>query len=125
MAMTIVVTRNATDRVRGFLSSCMCEIAPGIYTSPRMSVSVRERVWRVIAPWTQGVPDCALVMTWPDAAAPGGQAIRSFGTPRVELHIHDGNHLVRRELRELPTETVSSGSGPRAGHKIHRRLPVL
>ncbi len=113
MAMTIVVTRNAPDRIRGFLTSCMCEIAPGIYTSPRMSVSVRERVWKVIAPWTQGVADCSLVMTWPDASAPGGQAIRSFGTPRVELYVHDGVHLVRGELKEPSPTPVGEDSDSR------------
>jgi CRISPR-associated endoribonuclease Cas2 subtype I-E len=43
--MTVVVTRNVPDRYRGFLASCMLELAPGVYTSPHMNQSVRERVW--------------------------------------------------------------------------------
>ena len=35
----------------GFLASCMLEIAPGVYTQPDMSVSVRERVWTVLSGW--------------------------------------------------------------------------
>ena len=37
MPMTVVVTRNAPMRYRGFLASCMLEIGAGVYTSPRMN----------------------------------------------------------------------------------------
>lgn len=47
--MTVVVTRDVAPRIRGFLASCMIEIAPGVYTSPRLSTAVRERVWAVIS----------------------------------------------------------------------------
>lgn len=45
MPMTVVVTRNVSDRVRGFLSSSMLELAPGVYSGARMSSAVRQRVW--------------------------------------------------------------------------------
>ena len=51
MPMTVVVTRNVAPRYRGFLASVMLEIAPGVYTSPRMSRAVRERVWEVLTGW--------------------------------------------------------------------------
>jgi len=51
MPMTVVVTRDVPDRFRGFLASCMLEIAPGVYTQPRLSAGVRERVWTVLADW--------------------------------------------------------------------------
>ena len=35
--MVVIVTRDVADRFRGFLASCMLEIAPGVYTAPRMS----------------------------------------------------------------------------------------
>ena len=44
MPMTVLVTRNAPMRYRGFLASCMLELAAGVYTSPRMTRAVRERV---------------------------------------------------------------------------------
>lgn len=44
---TMVVTRDVEDRYRGFLTSVMLEIAPGVYVSPQMSQGVRERVWSV------------------------------------------------------------------------------
>lgn len=43
--MTVVVTRNVEERYRGFLASCMLEIAAGVYTGPRMTTGVRDRVW--------------------------------------------------------------------------------
>ena len=51
MAMTVVVTRDVEGRYRGFLGSCMLELAPGVYTAPRMTRGIRERVWRVIEAW--------------------------------------------------------------------------
>lgn len=46
--MTLAVTRDVAARFRGFLASCMLEIAPGVYTSPKMNRAVRERVWSVV-----------------------------------------------------------------------------
>jgi len=48
MAMTVIVTRDVAPRFAGFLTSCMLEIAPGVFTGPRMTNSVRERVWAVL-----------------------------------------------------------------------------
>ena len=61
MDMTVVVTRNAPERYRGFLASCMLEIAPGVYTSPRMSDGVRERVWEVCLEWSGALPYTLLI----------------------------------------------------------------
>ena len=71
MAMTVIVTRNAPDRMRGFLASCSCEISPGVYTAPRMCKAVRERVWSVIEHWYGLVDDCSVTMTWIDRESPG------------------------------------------------------
>jgi CRISPR-associated protein Cas2 len=49
--MTVLVTRDLAPRFRGFLASCMLEVAPGVYTSPKMTRAVRERVWQVIQDW--------------------------------------------------------------------------
>ena len=49
--MTVVVTVNVAARYRGFLASAMLEIAPGVYTAPRMTSGIRERVWAVLATW--------------------------------------------------------------------------
>ncbi len=109
MEMTVVVTRNAPDRVRGFLASCMCEIAPGVYTGPGMSRGVRQRVWNVLDEWFPHFPDWAVVMTWPDRKATGGQEFLVLGAPRNMLHEQDGMFLVRGTMtaeswRSLKTE---------------------
>jgi CRISPR-associated protein Cas2 len=111
MPMTVVVTRNSSGRIRGFLSSCMCEIAPGVYTAPRLSVAVRERVWRVMKSWFEPSRDMAIVMTWPDNAVPGGQVIRCIGVPRTELWDYYGVTLARRHLgdeAQAPVERVGA-----------------
>jgi CRISPR-associated protein Cas2 len=95
--MIVVVTTNAPPRTRGFLASCMLEIAPGVYTAPRMSTAVRERVWSVIADWYEGEPVGSVVMTWADRTQPGGQAVAVLGLPPVQLVEHDGIILVRRD----------------------------
>jgi CRISPR-associated endoribonuclease Cas2 subtype I-E len=58
--------------------------------------AVRERVWAVLADWFPAEPTGSLVMTWPDKALPGGQAVMVLGAPPVQLHDHDGLILVRR-----------------------------
>ena len=55
MPMTLVVTNNVAPRFRGFLSSVMLEIAPGVYTGPRMSKAVRKQIWTVLEDWYNAV----------------------------------------------------------------------
>ena len=79
--MVVVVTTNVADRFRGFLASAMLEIAPGVYTQPRMSKAVRERVWAVLADWHGSLGGGSIVMTWRDASEPCGQGISTLGLP--------------------------------------------
>ena len=96
MPMTVIVTRDVEDRYRGFLSSVMLEIAPGVYTGPHLSRAVRERVWRVLSDWHAALQRGSIVMTWRDASAPGHQAVLTLGEPPRELVDFDGVLLVRR-----------------------------
>jgi CRISPR-associated protein Cas2 len=76
----------------------MLEIAPGVYTAPRMNKAVRERVWRVIEDWWGSVPGGSIILTWNDSAERGGQAVRTLGLPAVQLHDEDGLFLACRSL---------------------------
>lgn len=109
-AMTLVVTRNVPERFRGFLASVMCEVTLGVYTSVQMGAGVRERVWAVMCDWFAADrvedTDRAVVMTWPDAKAPGGQAFRTLGIPKVDLREHDGMVLVRCQLTKETLRTL-------------------
>lgn len=110
MSMTVVVTRNVSARFRGFLASVMCEIAPGVYTAPRMSAGVRDRVWSVLEGWWTLGADAMVLMTWPEPRLPGGQEVRVLGgapevetnapspPPKRELVQHDGVYLARTPL---------------------------
>lgn len=62
--MTVVVTRDVTARFRGLLASCMLEIAPGVYTAPKMNRAVRVRVWAVLEEWFAELGGGGIVMTW-------------------------------------------------------------
>ena len=90
MSMTVVVTRNVSDRLRGFLASSMLEIAPGVYTAPRVSAGVRDRVWGVVADWFLSERDASVVMVWADSQEVGGQGVRILGLPPVSLVDLDG-----------------------------------
>ncbi|MEM9553828.1 MAG: type I-E CRISPR-associated endoribonuclease Cas2e [Acidobacteriota bacterium] len=111
MTMTVVVTVNAPGRFRGFLASCMCEIAPGVYTAPRMTKDVRERLWAVLESWWVERSEATLVMTWPDRSIPGGQQVRSLGVPPRELRDHHGVYLARRELNPAQKEALARLAG--------------
>lgn len=96
MSMTVVVTRNVSDRVRGFLASSMLELAPGVYSAPRITPSVRERIWHVLSGWFPNEKDASIVMLWADASMPGGQATKTLGLPPVHLIEADGMLVTRR-----------------------------
>lgn len=96
MSATVVVTRNVSSRVRGFLASTMLEIAPGVYCGPRISVAVRERIWAVLCEWFPNEVDASIVMLWPERSVSGGQAVRTLGTPPLACVEVDGLVLAKR-----------------------------
>ncbi len=98
MPMTVVVTRDVAPRFRGFLASCMLEIAPGVYTAPDMTRSVRERVWTVLSDWFDRTGGGCVVLTWADSSVPAGQSFLLLGEAPKDLYEVDGLILVRREV---------------------------
>lgn len=98
MSMTVVVTRNVSDRVRGFLASTRLELAPGVYSAPRLSPAVRERIWKVLEDWFLAETQASIVMVWADNQMPGGQNVRVLGLPPVKLVEMDGLIVSRRPL---------------------------
>ncbi len=97
MPMTVIVTRNASSRVRGFLASTMLELSAGVYSAPRLSPAVRERIWAVLSGWWPTERDASLVMVWQEREQPGGQAVQILGDAPLALVDVDGLILVRRE----------------------------
>ena len=93
--MTVIVTINVAGRYRGFLASAMLEIAPGVYTAPRMTAGIRERVWETLARWHAELGQGSIVMTWRDADAVGEQQIRTLGEAPKEIVDADGVYLVK------------------------------
>lgn len=102
MSTTIAVTRNLPGRFNGFLTSCMLEVAPGVYVAPRMKKSVRERVWKVMMEWAELIPsDGGMLLAWRDQNAPSGLSIRTLGWPKKELLEHEGTWLAVGNLRDI------------------------
>lgn len=96
MPMTMVVTRNVSDRTRGFLASSMLELAAGVYSAPRLSAAVRERIWAVLRDWWPHEKDASIIMVWAEKGIPGGQAVNTLGTPPIDLVEIDGIVLAKR-----------------------------
>ena len=96
MPMTITVTRNVSARIRGFLASSMLEVGPGVYSAPRLSAAVRDRVWQVLEDWFIVEGDASIVMIWADPRMPGAQNMRVLGLPRIDIVEIDGILLARR-----------------------------
>lgn len=98
--MVVVVTSNVAERFRGFLASAMLEIAPGVYTSPRMSKGVRLRVWAVLADWHGALGGGSIVMTWRDPGEPCGQGILTLGLPARTFVELDGGVVTTVERKD-------------------------
>lgn len=100
MPMTIIVTRDAPGRTRGFLASVMPEPAPGVYTAGNLSKAVRERVWAVVSDWHAATGEGSVVMIWRDDREPGGLGLATLGEPPRRLAELDGVLVsVWRELK--------------------------
>ena len=105
MSMTVVITRNVAPRIRGFLASCMQEIAPGVYTAPKMSRGVRDRIWSVCQDWFYALDEqSSIVTTWEDGSLAGGQGVRVLGLPPREIIDHEGMLLTRVRPTEITGE---------------------
>ena len=96
MPMTMVVTRNVSDRSRGFLASSMLELSAGVYSAPRLSAAVRERIWAVLEDWWPYERGASIIMVWADNSVPAGQAVKTLGTPPIDLVEVDGVVLAKR-----------------------------
>lgn len=110
--MTVVVTRNVTLRLRGFLTSCMLEVAPGVYISPQMTKGVRERMWSVCQGWFNCWEDASLVLTWQSSEEPGGQGLLVLGEAPKHVVDHEGMLLVRRPLTKKNERQFKKSSFP-------------
>ncbi|MHC0053649.1 type I-E CRISPR-associated endoribonuclease Cas2e [Actibacterium sp. D379-3] len=96
MPLTMIVTRDVEMRYRGFLTSVMLEIAPGVYVAPDMSAGVRDRVWSVMTDWWSTLGRGSLTLVWRDTSAPGNLSIRNLGEPAKSIVDADGVLLVKR-----------------------------
>lgn len=113
--MTLVVTRDVSARFRGFLASCMLELAPGVYAGPRLTARTRERIWDLLTDWWQHDPGTCIIMTWPDRTKVGGQAIRTLGVPPISFEDVQDIVLARSERpsRPLPPDEPPLPEGVR------------
>ena len=93
--MIVIVTVNVEARYRGFLASVMLEIAPGVYTSPKMTSGIRGRIWDVLKRWHLETRQGAIVMTWQDPSAVGEQRIQILGEAPREIVDADGVYVVK------------------------------
>lgn len=98
MSMTVIVTRNVSPRVRGFLASVLLELAPGVYSAPRISPAVRDRVWSVLEDGFPHEKEASVIMLWQEHGTPGGQAVKTLGSPSIDLVEVDGIIIARRPL---------------------------
>ncbi|MFN7952850.1 MAG: type I-E CRISPR-associated endoribonuclease Cas2e [bacterium] len=115
MTATMVVTRDVPDRYRGFLASCMLEIAPGVYVSPRMTPAVRDRVWDVCQEWSGSLGQGGVVMSWVEKDLPGGLGVRTLGSPPRELCEVDGVLVARTRAPEAgPATSAEAPASPSA-----------
>jgi CRISPR-associated protein Cas2 len=94
MVMTVLVTRNASDRIRGFLASSMLELAAGVYVAANMTPKVRDKVWNVVLQWIE--PSSSAIILWQDKSAIGLISSQVVGEPPIAISDIDGLLVSRR-----------------------------
>jgi CRISPR-associated protein Cas2 len=57
---------------------------------------VRQRIWEVLADWFPNERDASIVMLWQERELPGGQAVRTLGSPPIRFCDVDGLMLAQR-----------------------------
>lgn len=97
MPLTMIITRDVEMRYRGFLTSVMLEISPGVYVAPEMSAAVRDRVWNVMTDWWQSLGRGSLTLIWRDTKSVGNLRIETLGEPAKTIVDADGVLLVKRK----------------------------
>lgn len=106
MPLALVVTRNVEARYRGFLTSVMLEIAPGVYVTPDLSPGVRTRIWDVLSAWWSSLRTGSVVLVLRDTTATGNLHIRTLDEPPKDIVDADGVLLVRRGQGALVSPTA-------------------
>ncbi len=105
MSMTVVITNNVPGKYRGFLASCMLELAPGVYSHPKMNAGIRERVWNVMKKWYgEQFIDGSVMMIWSDSSKSGGQGVECLGIPQRMVLDYDGVLLSKLSEKECAEE---------------------
>lgn len=97
MPLTMIITRDVEMRYRGFLTSVMLEISPGVYVAPEMSAAVRARVWSVMQDWWTELGRGSLMLVWRDTKAVGNLRLETLGEPPKTIVDADGVLLVKRK----------------------------
>lgn len=110
--MTVVITRDVPPKFRGFLASCMLEVAPGVYVGPRINSAVRERVWNVMVEWFGQCSEGSIVIVWRDPKAIAGLQTRTLGSTPVELVDIDSMILSKRPLTQPELEKLKKTHPP-------------
>lgn len=94
--MTVVVVRNVSDRMRGFLASTMVEVGTGVYVGSRISRAVQERIWNVISDWFSAEVNASVVLVWDESQMPGGIDVLVLGLAPIEFSELDGLVVSRK-----------------------------
>ena len=111
MPMTVVITVNVPMKYRGFLASCMLEIAPGVYSHPKMTAGIRTRVWDVLKKWFyEQIISGSVLMIWADSSMPGGQGVLCLGLPQRVFVTCGGVLLSRLSEQERAEEELRQKS---------------
>lgn len=97
MPLTMIVTRDVESRYRGFLTSVMLEVSPGVYVAAELSAAVRTRVWSVMTDWWSELGRGSLTLVWRDNKSPGGLGLETLGEPPKTIVDAEGVLLVKRK----------------------------
>lgn len=95
--MFVVVTRNASPRISGFLASALLRVSSNCYIGPRLSSRVRQKIIDVTTEFAAHDQEVSITFVWSDAGAVSGVASAHVHEPLSEIIDIDGILVVREE----------------------------
>lgn len=95
--MIVMVLNNPPPKVKGYVTSLMCEVSPNVFLAAKLNVQVRNRIIEIVWKWYEDSVIGGASLFWTER---GEVKMKVVGEP-IEVVPVQGLCLMRRRLQNL------------------------